>query len=87
MKFIPSKRFEKNVAKLSSQLRAILAECLRIFAKEPQHPLLNNHALHGKRVHLRSINISGDYRLIYEKVGSDVVRLMDIDTHSNLYGG
>ena len=86
MKFIPSKRFEKNSAKLGRQLRIILAERLQLFAVEPKHPLLNNHALKGGSHHLRSINISWDYRLIYEKVGNDVVRLMDIDTHSNLYG-
>ena len=86
MKFIPSKRFEKNSAKLGKQLRVILAERLQRFASEPKHQLLNNHALRGGSRHLRSINISGDYRLIYEKVGNDVIRLMDIDTHSNLYG-
>ncbi|PIR57292.1 MAG: type II toxin-antitoxin system YafQ family toxin [Parcubacteria group bacterium CG10_big_fil_rev_8_21_14_0_10_41_35] len=48
-------------------------------------PFANNHALSGDRQPYRSINITGDYRLIYEQYDEDTVRLIDIDTHSNLY--
>ena len=53
---------------------------------EPKNIVLNNHALNGKYGGYRSINITGDYRLIYEECGTDAVRLIDIDTHGNLYG-
>jgi addiction module RelE/StbE family toxin len=48
-------------------------------------PLLHNHKLNGERRHQRSINITGDYRLIFEVVDKNTVRLIDIDTHANLY--
>ena len=47
--------------------------------------ILNNHSLHGSKKSYRSINITGDYRLIYELYDIDTARLIDIDTHSNLY--
>jgi len=34
---------------------------------------------------LRSINITGDLRLVYEEIDEDVARFLDLDTHSNLY--
>jgi addiction module RelE/StbE family toxin len=86
MLILHSSRFIKKAAKLDQKLRKALRERLGIFDIEPNHPLLNNHALQGKRRHQRSINITGDWRLIYEQVDSSTVRLLDIDTHTNLYG-
>ena len=86
MRVIPSKNFEKKVVKLPAQIKRAVVERLRLFAEDQFHTLLNNHALHGQQKHFRSINITGDYRLIYEQYDADTVRLIDIDTHSNLYG-
>jgi len=86
MRVIPSKNFEKKVVKLSMPIKSAVVERLRLFAEDQFHALLNNHALHGQQKHFRSINITGDYRLIYEQYDADTVRLIDIDTHSNLYG-
>jgi len=80
-----NKLFEKKAGKLDKKIKLALAERLEFFTHNPFHPLLNNHALHGKRKSERSINITGDYRLIYEVVGTNMVRLLDIDTHTNLY--
>ncbi|KKU57210.1 MAG: Addiction module toxin, RelE/StbE family [Parcubacteria group bacterium GW2011_GWA2_47_12] len=81
-----SRNFKKKVAKLSKKVKTALAERLRLFVKEPRHPLLNNHPLHGSMRAYRSINITGDYRLIYEEYDEHTIRLIDIDTHGNLYG-
>lgn len=48
-------------------------------------PLLNNHALGGKYAGFRSINITGDLRVLYKKNGEFVI-FVKIDSHSNLYG-
>jgi addiction module RelE/StbE family toxin len=85
MKFLQTNKFTKKVAKLGPKLYTALKERTDLFQSEPHHPLLSNHKLHGERRHQRSINITGDYRLIFEQVDTETVRLLDIDTHSNLY--
>ena len=86
MMFVRTGKFQKKVAKLPKKLKLILAERLLLFAGNPFNVLLNNHSLHGSLRSYRSINITGDYRLIYEDYAEVTVRLIDIDTHSNLYG-
>ncbi|MBI3633243.1 MAG: type II toxin-antitoxin system mRNA interferase toxin, RelE/StbE family [Candidatus Vogelbacteria bacterium] len=82
---IPSKYFEKQSSKLPKNVKLALAERLRLFIENSHNPLLNNHALHGSIRHYRSINITGDYRLVFELLDEGTVRLIDIDTHSSLY--
>jgi mRNA-degrading endonuclease YafQ of YafQ-DinJ toxin-antitoxin module len=41
--------------------------------------------LHGEYSGYRSINITGDLRVIYEPLGKNTVQFVIIDTHSNLY--
>lgn len=86
MKVIPSKKFEKKVAKLEASLKKALGIRLRIFVESPFSAILNNHALQGSKRGYRSINITGDYRVIFEQYNTDTVRLVDVDTHHNLYG-
>lgn len=86
MDFVPSKHFEKAVRKLPRKIQTRLAERLRLFAIDPWNPLLNNHALNGSKQSFRSINVTGDHRLIFEEVETGIAYLIDVDTHSNLYG-
>ena len=86
MKIVESSKFTKKVAKLTSDLRRAYGERIVLFASNPYHPLLNNHKLSGDRKHQRSINITGDWRVIFEEYDENTVRLIDIDTHNNLYG-
>ena len=78
--------FGKGVEKLDPKIKRKLAERLRLFASEPFHPLLDNHALTGEYEGVRSINITGDFRAIYLPTGLDVTLFMYIGTHSQLYG-
>jgi len=82
---IRTKHFSKAVTKLPATVKRALAERLKLFMEDPFNRLLNNHALNGNMQTYRSINITGDYRLIYELYDTDMARLIDIDTHSNLY--
>lgn len=86
MIFVRTRQFKKKTAKLPKKIRLALAERLRLFAHDPFNVLLNNHALHGTLRSYRSVNITGDWRLIYEQYDEHTVRLIDSDTHSNLYG-
>ena len=78
------KKFQKQYKKLPAKMREKVKERLLMFKTDPMSPELNNHALHGKYVGCRSINVTGDLRAIYE-VRNIRVRFVYLDTHSNLY--
>jgi len=76
--------FKKSYARLPAKLQDKFNERLKIFMTDSFAPELNNHGLHGKYAGCRSINVTGDYRAVYE-VRENRVRFLDIDTHNNLY--
>jgi addiction module RelE/StbE family toxin len=78
------KKFQKKYKKLSPKIKSRFRERLVEFNTNPFLPDLNNHALRGEYLGCRSINITGDFRAIYEIIDKGV-RFLDIDTHSNLY--
>jgi len=86
MRIVESSKFSKKVSRLTFELQRAYKERLLLFASNPYHPLLNNHKLTGDRKEQRSINITGDWRVIFEEYEENTVRLIDIDTHHNLYG-
>lgn len=58
---------------------------LDIFFENPFNPVLNNHQLNGKLKNLRSINVTGDIRIIYEQVNKNTALFLKIARHSKLY--
>ena len=76
--------FKRNYKKLSPKVKGKLEERLRIFSKDEFNPILNNHALKGKWLEYRSINVTGDIRAIF-KSNTAVIIFVAIDSHSNLY--
>ena len=56
-----------------------------LFLEDSLHPLLNNHSVDYAYPGWRSINVTGDYRALYEELEDGVV-FMKIGTHSELYG-
>lgn len=84
MKVYLSKYFLKQDCKLKS-IQAETEERLALFSVDPTNIILNNHALTGKLRGYRSINITGDYRAIYELVAPETAHFIDLDKHSNLY--
>ena len=84
MTFIYTKLFTKDRQKLSKQLQIKVVARLNLFLENPYHPLLNNHDLNHPWQGYRSINITGDIRLIYRIEGS-FYRLARVGSHSELY--
>jgi len=84
--YIRSTWFKKQYKKLDKNIKEAFSIRFGLFLEQPFHPMLNNHGLQGERLGERSINITGVYRLIFEYINADTVRLLDIDTHHNLYG-
>ncbi len=77
--------FKKYLDKLSREQKEQFYERLNIFSKDPFQPILNNHQLHGELKNMRSINITGDIRAIYEQVEKNRVLFIMIASHSKLY--
>ena len=78
--------FRKQYRKLPAPIRQKFDERLELFAVEPFHPLLNNHALHGERTGHRSINITSSYRATFKMAKPDAAQFTAIGTHHELYG-
>ena len=80
------KKFLKNFDKLPSKIQEKFYERLRIFTEDPYNSLLNNHSVDSAYPGWRSINITGDYRALYEPADKSFAIFMNIGTHSELYG-
>jgi len=85
MKIKLHKKFTKQFSKLNKNQKLKCKDRLNLFLDDPFNELLNNHALQGKYKGLRSINMSGDLRAIYEMINNNTAFFIDLDTHSNLY--
>jgi len=85
MKIKFHKNFEKKYKKLPAKLKCKVKARNKLFSEDPFDPILNNHALQGKYSGYRSINVTGDLRIIYRLLGTSVALFVDIDSHSNLY--
>ena len=84
MKIIFHKNFKKHYQKLRAGEKDKFKERRNIFLQNPFHPVLYNHPLQGKYKGYRSINITGDIRVVYRHKNGWII-FVDIGTHSNLY--
>jgi addiction module RelE/StbE family toxin len=79
-----SKKFDKMFKKCPQEIKEKFIKRLKLFKDNKYSPILNNHPLSGKLKGLRSINVSGDYRSIFEEKSGDII-FVAIGTHSQLY--
>lgn len=85
MKLYFHKKFEKQYGRLQKQEQKRVQERIGLFRENPFHPVLENHPLQGKYAEYRSINIGGDLRAVFKRVGADEYVFAKIGTHSELY--
>lgn len=85
MRISYSRTFRKMFRKLPCSLQDSFEERLGLFVVDQHHPLLHNHALMGEWAGCRSINITGDVRVVYESITDEHVEFVAIGTHSELY--
>lgn len=85
MNAIFSKKFIKQYNAAPDFIRQSFDARAAIFLLNKFDQTLNNHQLNGKLSNLRSINISGDWRALFEELGSGNVVFKAIGTHSQLY--
>lgn len=80
--------FIKTLKKTDVRVRKSFKEKIAIFAKNPKDPNLHNHKLKYEYEGYRSIDITADYRAIYEEISKDdepVAYFILIGTHKQLY--
>lgn len=80
-----TKSFDKQYAKLNIKIKTAFKARVEIFKGNPFDAKLRNHALKGKYLGYRSIDITGDIRALYKIQGDIVIIFGFIGTHSQLY--
>lgn len=85
MEVILHKNFKKNFKKLPSKIKKQYFERIELFLTNTFSPILNNHSVEPIYSEHRSINITGDIRVLYKEKDANCVLFMKIGTHSELY--
>jgi mRNA-degrading endonuclease YafQ of YafQ-DinJ toxin-antitoxin module len=80
------RNFKKQFKKLPSKIQQRFFDRVDIFIVDKFNPVLNHHSVDSVYPGWFSINITGDYRALYEPASDSVVIFMKIGTHSELYG-
>ena len=86
MKVRYSRSFHTQFKKLPASIQDKFTERIMLFVADPTHPSLRVHPLKGKFVGYWSMNITGDVRALYKKEEEEMILLVLIGTHSQLYG-
>lgn len=87
VKYSPS--FLAKVKKIDVRIYKRLREKIAIFIKDPNDPQLDNHELHEEWEGFRSIDITADWRAIYEEIDEKeelTAYFEALGTHEELYG-
>ena len=80
-----TKAFDKQYAKLNLKIKISFKRRLELFNANPFDPGLRNHALKGRYLGYRYINVTSDVRALYS-VREDIIIIFGfIGTHSQLY--
>lgn len=87
MRIVPGKQYIKSYKKLPQKSREAVDRALRVFIADPFAPSLRNHLLKGEWAGVRSIDAGFDMRILFmEEDDYTLVLLVDVGTHSQLYG-
>lgn len=88
MKILTHQTFDKHFKKRifpNPKLISRFEKKVSLFTQNPSDPILKDHALYGGHIDHRAFWITGDIRVIYERVDDNTVRLLDIGTHNQVY--
>ena len=88
MKLIYKNSFKKSYRNLDKKIQTKTDQALFLFTQDPFSRILHNHQLYGSLQWCRSINVTWDFRIIFCEVSYgmyEIVEVLDIGTHSQLY--
>ncbi|MFA5169518.1 MAG: type II toxin-antitoxin system mRNA interferase toxin, RelE/StbE family [Candidatus Paceibacterota bacterium] len=81
-----SQKFIKEFKKCPPNIKNSFRSRLEILTNDAHSPILNNHQLSGKLKNFRSINITGDWRAVFEEINNGkIIYFIAIGSHSKLY--
>lgn len=80
-----TKTFDKQYSKINLKVKLSFKRRITVFKTNPFEVSLRNHALKGKYLGFRSIDIIGDVRALYTTQGDTIIIFGFIGTHSQLY--
>jgi len=83
--FIFGQRFIASLDVLPKETLPKLRKCLKLLAKDRQHPGLNDEGLKGWADGLRSARLDDKYRLVYEEQSENQIVLHLVGKHDEVY--
>ena len=78
MKIIRTKKFTKMYLKLERKIQDKADMTLILLVNNPLDEKLKNHKLHGKYDECRSIDVTGDYRIIFRELSNDMYEVVEL---------
>jgi addiction module RelE/StbE family toxin len=85
-----ARKFKKQYEKASNKIQTAFDNRLEQFQQDQYFPLLDNHALTGQYSGSRSIDVTGNWRAIFnetiDKEGEKIITFELLGTHPQLYG-
>ncbi|OGJ51123.1 hypothetical protein A2335_02245 [Candidatus Peregrinibacteria bacterium RIFOXYB2_FULL_32_7] len=85
LKILYHKDFQKDFKKLSRNFRLLFNKKFLIFVENPDCVFLKDHALKGRLEGRRAFSATGDIRVVYRYVEEDIVMLLRIGSHNQVY--
>ena len=76
-----SKKFVKELKKLPEEIIKLAAKKETVFKNNPLHFSLRLHELHGEFKGIWSISITGNYRIIFERMENGDIMFISIGKH------
>lgn len=80
-----TKTFTKQFKLLRPTQKQRFYQRLELFKQNPHDPVLRDHALKGKYIGYRSIDIQGDLRALYYVEQDRIIIFAFIGSHAQLY--
>ena len=85
LKALYHKDFKKDSKNLPKNVKEQFAERFLMFLKNPTEPILKDHPLVGDLRGKRAFSVAGDTRVIYRFLNKEIVLLLRIGTHNQVY--
>jgi addiction module RelE/StbE family toxin len=79
-----TKHYLKRIVS-SPKLHKQFKERFNLFLNNQSSPILHDHPLQGDKKGTRSFSISGNLRIIYQRIDENSIVLLDIGAHNQVY--
>ncbi|MFA6404656.1 MAG: type II toxin-antitoxin system mRNA interferase toxin, RelE/StbE family [Candidatus Paceibacterota bacterium] len=76
-----SSLFERSYRKLPDRIKRIAEKKEEIFRKDPFHPSLKSHKLHGKFSDFYAFSLDQKYRIIFKILNKNIFRFYSAGGH------